>query len=1501
VTHPSATRDRHSLPRWLPHALVRFAGLLVCCGLLHAENGQDPLTPVASTEGAVHAIALSSDGTTAYLGGSMDYIGYRGPNLAALDATTGIPAPAFPWTDGTVSAVLSDGAGGWWVAGGFSHLGSSTAPEVAVNNIAHVLANNSVVAVPLSFNGSIICMALFNNALYVGGNFNAVSGYTRTYAAAINVGSSNFGQLLPWNPAANQVVSSIAEAGLSGSEHIFLGGGFTVISGVHRNYLAEVTTDTGLPTVENMQLGSSPNGSVAKSGTDLFYCSNSSNFSTGFDKHGLASFSSTGSVPLDTFPEISGANNTVNACITDGGTGWYVGGSFSQIGGSGACPNLAHVLVDGSIDPAFSPQPNGQVSALLLVGSTLYFGGTFTQVDTFTRNYVAAVSTSNGALTAWDPEANQQVYSLLSAAGSIWVGGDFSKIGGAFRPFLAQLDPTAGLATTWDLAPNSDVHALANIGNTLYVGGYHANSITSYSVPYLTTLTATNAVNPSFPATNGTVAALLADGAGGWYVGGNFSQIGSQSIGYLAHVLSSFAIDTTFQSSANGQVLSLASSADGHTLYVGGAFSAIGGAPRSNLAALSLVAGSTYGQATTWAPNPNSNVYAIAVASDNSVFAGGYFTTIGGQTRNYLAQLDPASAQANAAFNPNPNGYIYALDVIGSRIFVGGGFGTISGDSTTSYLCSFTTATGIRDNWQAGCNYTVDCLLADGAANLRAGGSFNSLGGAGRNGLGDISTALGAAVATTWNPAPNTTVNSLAVVGSGIAVGGSFASIGGASRSCFAEVDTNTGLALAANPSLDNTVSCLAVSGSVLALGGSFRYSQAVSFNGVAAYDIPSETVLSSFNDGTVDGNNINAMTVSNGNLYVGGDFSQIGGSLRTGVGCVNPTTGTATGFNPVLNGQVQSLGSSGNTLYLGGTYYNSFSTFNGTARTFAGAVDETSYAATAFNPGLDSVVYAITPSASGTTVVVGGGFSFSGYQNKTSLFEVDATTGLITSWAPSCNGSVYVIAVDGGTLYASGNFNTIGGTGGRSYMGAVSTTTGVATAWAPSPNSNATALGVLPGVGIYAAGSFTQVKSLARNGVVAMNETDGTPTAWNPGCRYGSSISCILPTASAVVVGGSQDWYGGFGVSGLAAITVASGAPVSWAPNVSGSVVSALAVSGTTVYLGGAFSQVNGQSRNNLAAVDGTTGIVSAWNDNTTGAVDALAIIGPTLYVGGSYSGINGTSTPNLAGVNLTSGANTAFAPSPDGTVDALAVSGTLLYAGGSFAHLGATAQSDLGAFDTTTGLATSWAPNANGLVRTLFINGGTIYAGGDFSTITTQTQQYVAAINGTGGLIATWQPTVNNSVFGLSFGNADLLLGGSFNYIDGLNVNQNFDSINPSTATAFGSWPLPSSTVYALLRIPGTNNILLGGNFGTFTSKLTGALIYDGGVAIVPLTPQPNPGDLNGDGTVNQLDVDIVLSHFGYRITDPGWLPAADANGDGVVNVDDLNIVLSNLNKNY
>ncbi len=59
------------------------------------------------------------------------------------------------------------------------------------------------------------------------------------------------------------------------------------------------------------------------------------------------------------------------------------------------------------------------------------------------------------------------------------------------------------------------------------------------------------------------------------------------------------------------------------------------------------------GQATAWNPDANSFIHRIAT-NGNRVIASGEFSTIGGETRNRIASLDPVTGTADS-WNPNPN------------------------------------------------------------------------------------------------------------------------------------------------------------------------------------------------------------------------------------------------------------------------------------------------------------------------------------------------------------------------------------------------------------------------------------------------------------------------------------------------------------------------------------------------------------------------------------------------------------------------------------------------------------------------------------------------------------------------------------------------------------------------------------------------------------------------------------------------------------------------------
>lgn len=78
-----------------------------------------------------------------------------------------------------------------------------------------------------------------------------------------------------------------------------------------------------------------------------------------------------------TFPQVNGP---VFAMVSDGADGVYLGGRFTRVGTTDR-PYLAHIKVDGTVDPSWNPTPDSPVTALLLQNQTVYVGGNFLNMN----------------------------------------------------------------------------------------------------------------------------------------------------------------------------------------------------------------------------------------------------------------------------------------------------------------------------------------------------------------------------------------------------------------------------------------------------------------------------------------------------------------------------------------------------------------------------------------------------------------------------------------------------------------------------------------------------------------------------------------------------------------------------------------------------------------------------------------------------------------------------------------------------------------------------------------------------------------------------------------------------------------------------------------------------------------------------------------------------------------------------------------------------------------
>jgi len=522
--------------------------------------------------------------------GGFDGVGpYQGSG-AVINSVTGAHDTAYPIFHFGSGDIISDGSGGWYITSFSDINGEPTGIPVHIKADKTIDENMFPKA-----NGTVSLLALDGNTLYIAGSFTQIDGTPRNRLAAFDITTRT---LLPWDTGINSI-NFLDKLTVSGGI-VYVGGQFTSIGGAPRKNIAAIDGTTGVVTAWN--------------------------------------------------PTADGINASVSDILVSGSL-VYLSGYFSTIGGTSR-RSLAAIDITTGVATSWNPNPTGigfgsgsVVEAMLISGSTMYMGGTFTKVGGTDREYLAAVDISTGLLTSWDPNFDDsRVYTLALSGTTLYAGGTFSTVNGLPNKYLVAVSTVDGTLQSWNPDPNAYVLNMALSGTSLFVTGDYFQ------------------IN--------------------WPDANNFAVVDNTTGDiYLADLdLGGGTIDYAMTS--------------GNTLYVSGSFTQVNGQSRQGLAAVDI----TTGTVLPWSPTTDNLVSAISV-NGTSVYLGGNFSDVNGDSRNGLAAVD-ATTGNTLSWNAGVtiNGEVKTLYATTDQLYIGGDFTDVNG-LARNRVASFNLSTGSLLPW----------------------------------------------------------------------------------------------------------------------------------------------------------------------------------------------------------------------------------------------------------------------------------------------------------------------------------------------------------------------------------------------------------------------------------------------------------------------------------------------------------------------------------------------------------------------------------------------------------------------------------------------------------------------------------------------------------------------------------------------------------------------------------------------------------------------------------
>jgi uncharacterized delta-60 repeat protein len=762
------------------------------------------------------------------------------------------------------------------------------------------------------------------------------------------------------------------------------------------------------------------------------------------------------------------------------------------------------------------------------------------------------------------------------------------------------------------------------------------------------------------PKPNGQIRIVVVQPDGKILIGGDFTSVspnGGAAVtrNRIARLNPDGTLDAAFNPNANGGVYTIVVQADGKIL-VGGYFTGVGGQPRNRIARLDA----TTGLADSFDPNANEGVYTIAVQADGKILAGGFFhgtNSIGGQTRDWFARLDPTTGLADS-FDPHANFFVYAIVVqADGKILVGGAFGGPNsiGGKDRNCIARLDPTTGLADSFNGnagnpGTNsgVTVIALQADGK--VLVAGRFTIIGGQSRKGFARLDPTTGSADSFDPNlvntvPGYEAALSAIMIQADGkILVGGFFTDIGGQTRHSIARLDPTTGQADSFDPnaayggSIATVFAIAAQADGKLVVGGSFSRISGQTRNNLARLETDGRA------DQTLDANlnfgvNVFATaTQPDGKILIGGQFTQVLGVNRINIARLNADGTLDAGFQADTSGIVRAIAlQTDGQVLVGGEFTN----VSGVNRNNIARLDRATGLPDSFDPDANGTINSIAVQTDGKILAAGdfNGANSIGGQTRNRIARLDPETGLADSFDPDANFVVQTIAVQAdGKILAGGDFhgtNSIGGQS-RNFIARLDPVTGLADSFDPNANETVYAIAVQADGAILAGGVFDFIGGQPRRYIARLDATSGLvgPSTFNPN-PDGRVQTIAVQADGKILAGGFFGFFGGATRNHIARVDQIFGLADSFDANANQGVSSIAVQADGKILAGGSFTTIGGQPRNLFARLS-----------NDTASLQDLAVSQTTI------TWARGGSSPDLARVTFEySTDNVNYTPAGNGT----------------------------------------------------------------------------------------------------------------------------------------------------------------------------------------------------------------------------------------------------------